>query len=130
MTVSNVLGTYRDVLAAFRQALTAPVTLTFPTKAEAVRWRIRAYHFRKLLSLRDLNGETPFDSLVIRWKKDSLSLRIEPATIPFTMQDDEGNTIPIPSGNAAPSLSLSPSEAPDLSPEDLALLEEVKGLLP
>ena len=129
MTVSNVLGTYRDVLAAFRQALAAPVTLTFPTKAEAVRWRIRAYHFRKLLSLRDLNGETPFDSLVIRWKKDSLSLRIEPATIPFTMQDDEGNTIPI-SPPSRTSLSFPTDEVPDLSPEDLALLEEVRGLLP
>ena len=129
MTVSNVLGTYRDVLAAFRQALTAPVTLTFPTKAEAVRWRIRAYHFRKLLSLRDLNGETPFDSLVIRWKKDSLSLRIEPATVSFTMQDDEGNNIPLPPASRT-SLSHPADEVPDLSPEDLALLEEVRGLLP
>ena len=129
MTVSNVLGTYRDVLAAFRQALTAPVTLTFPTKAEAVRWRIRAYHFRKLLSLRDLNGETPFDTLVIRWKKDSLSLRIEPATVSFTMQDDEGNNIPLPPASRT-SLSHPADEVPDLSPEDLALLEEVRGLLP
>lgn len=146
--LSNSIGTYADVFSAFSTALErGAIELTFPTAAQAVRWRGRAYRYRQLLSLRLPTGITPFDSLTIQRTDDPRTIRISPFSANFQMKIDGNLVTPeeatpedaallpsaasprAPAGVPSTRLSSAPTPPADLTEEDEEILAEVMRLM-
>jgi hypothetical protein len=121
MTLSNNLGSYTDVQSVFDAVLEhGPATLNFPTSGKASYWRMRAYHFRKLLHNRQARqGEveinftsTPYDSIVIRFNPESRAqLRVEEVALSAEVTFDSGADMPREEpGAAKPVQELTPDD--------------------
>lgn len=81
MSLSNTLGAYADIEQLFQGVLAhGPAVVRLGTRAQAVRFRQRAYHYRTLLrQTPSSRGASPFDHLVVRIPDtDPCAVRVEP----------------------------------------------------
>jgi len=77
MTLSNQLSSYADVQIVFDKAIELQGgKYRFQTRGDAVRWRQRAYKFRKLLDEQPF-AANPYRDLVLRLTKDPSDTTVE-----------------------------------------------------
>lgn len=76
MALSQNLNSYKHIKPIMDEAAARPdgVVYTLPDAKSAIRWRLEAYQFRRLLAAQQ--GPTPYDSLVLRI--DTNKVRIVP----------------------------------------------------
>lgn len=99
MPLSNNPSAYRDVKHILDQAVEAGgARYVLPNYREAIRWRLRAHHFRQLLlklSERTLPAgmlpNTPYDGLVLRMPKKE---QIEDTKKPVAVTIEWQNVVP------------------------------------
>lgn len=92
MSLSNNIETYRDIEGYLNQALMAGgLRLTLPSAGSAIRWRQRAYNFRKLYREimmetwgnasrpedRAKAGKSPWDGWVVRAVENIITIEFE-----------------------------------------------------
>ena len=86
----NAYSDVRDVLDLARQRGGGVYRL--PTAAEAVRWRLRAYTFRKLYR-KENGGYSPYDNMTLRLDGTAVSITIN---VPLgTFEDLSGEAVPV-----------------------------------
>lgn len=125
MGLSKQLGMYTDVQRLFDHILENGLTrVEFATQGAATHWRMRAYHYRKLLHAKQAaalgveisNTSSPYDSIVIRKdakEEKQKSLILEELPFNAKIFDADGNEVelsnPVDEEPAAPAL---PDEDP------------------
>ena len=93
MTTTPTLSTYADVRAVLDAALAnGGGRYKLATKAEATRWRFRAYRFRKLLR-EETDTYTPYDNMLLR--VDGPVVFIQTQQITGVLTDLEGKPVEV-----------------------------------
>jgi len=119
MVMPSNLGMYGDILQVFQAVKSrGQITMDFPTKSQAVRFRHRAYHYRKLLHtmqavrLGNPNAytTTEFDDLIIRFHPTRpMTLVFSQVSLQYTMRDETGAEVAPPPIDSLPAEHIVPA---------------------
>jgi hypothetical protein len=86
MGLSKNINAFTHVQPVLNAALKHnAITYTLPDIKAAFRWRLEAYHYRKLLAA---SGPTPYDRLVMRVVKNQVLIRTQHLTGVITVNDE------------------------------------------
>lgn len=126
MGLSTNINTYNDIRRVLDTVLAKGEVARYKTesRADAVRWRLRAYTFRKLLQ-RQLNEtagtipgyspSTPYDNMILRLDDTAVIIDMDGQAIPGELTDETGRP-----------LSLLEADEAEVDPNDPLLLEAMK----
>lgn len=80
MGLSNKLSQYDDVAKVLNAVLESKKDgqLVMDSAAQAIRWRQRAYYFRRLLTDQALNSKTPYDTMLLRVTGNVVAISFSP----------------------------------------------------
>lgn len=103
MPLPKALGMYADIKQVFDLCLkSGPLTVDFPTPAQASQFRQRAYYYRKLLHSKQLDAlglpiavtATPYDSIKLTILKDRpCAVRVAEVSLLANVTLDSGETV-------------------------------------
>ena len=106
MALSKNINSYNDIRRVLETVLARGGSARYrtETKAQATRWRLRAYMYRKLLQQQaleaagDLPGytpTTPYDDMILRLDDTDVLIAFDGQAIPGELLDESGAKLPL-----------------------------------